>query len=139
MPGDTTMNRIKCIHTRPSLGLSAAGFTLLLGLMALVLAVSANEANLTRFGPKTYMLEQGIPTNYSATFKAIDGPAELVFPDEGIDRINFYLDNLTATIKAMNELGFEQLGPISGGSDFGIVFFFDPDGIKVKFAGPTAE
>ena len=85
MPGETAMNRIKCIHTRPSLSLSAAGFTLLLGLMALVPAASANEANLTRFGPETYVLEQGIPTTYSATFRAIDGPAKLVLQDEGID------------------------------------------------------
>lgn len=54
----------------------------------------------------------------------------------GIDRINFYVKDLTAAIKTMNELGFEQLGPIGGGPEFGIVFFFDPDGIKVQFAGP---
>ena len=54
----------------------------------------------------------------------------------GIDRINFYVKDLTATIKTMNALGFKQLGPIGGGPDFGIVFFFDPDGVKVQFAGP---
>ena len=54
----------------------------------------------------------------------------------GIDRINFYVKDLTATIKAMNELGFKQLGPIGGSPEFGIVFFFDPDGVKVQFAGP---
>ncbi|MEM9623834.1 MAG: VOC family protein [Pseudomonadota bacterium] len=54
----------------------------------------------------------------------------------GIDRINFYVKDLTATVKAMNELGFEQLGPIGGSPEIGIVFFFDPDGIKVQFAGP---
>ena len=54
----------------------------------------------------------------------------------GIDRINFYVKDLTAAIKTMNELGFEQLGPIGGGPEFGIVFFFDPDGIKVQLAGP---
>ena len=54
----------------------------------------------------------------------------------GIDRINFYVEDLTATVKAMNDLGFEQLGPIGGSSEIGIVFFFDPDGIKVQFAGP---
>jgi len=54
----------------------------------------------------------------------------------GIDRINFYVKDLTATIKTMNELGFQQLGPIGGGPEIGIVFFFDPDGIKVQFAGP---
>ncbi len=54
----------------------------------------------------------------------------------GIDRINFYVKDLTATVKTMNELGFEQLGPIGGSPEVGIVFFFDPDGIKVQFAGP---
>ena len=54
----------------------------------------------------------------------------------GIDRINFYVKDLTATVRAMNELGFEQLGPIGGSREIGIVFFFDPDGIKVQFAGP---
>ena len=67
------------------MGLSAAGFTLLLSLMALAAAASANEANLTRFGPETYALEQEIPTTYSATSRAIDGLAELVLHDEGID------------------------------------------------------
>ena len=54
----------------------------------------------------------------------------------GIDRINFYVENLTAAVKTMNELGFEQLGPIGGSPEIGIVFFFDPDGIKVQLAGP---
>jgi catechol 2,3-dioxygenase-like lactoylglutathione lyase family enzyme len=57
----------------------------------------------------------------------------------GIDRINFYVKDLTAAIKTMNELGFEQLGPIGGGREVGIVFFFDPDGIKVQFAGPQTD
>ena len=54
----------------------------------------------------------------------------------GIDRINFYVKDLTATIQTMNDLGFTQLGPIGGAPEIGIVFFFDPDGIKVQFAGP---
>lgn len=54
----------------------------------------------------------------------------------GIDRINFYVENLTSAVKAMNDLGFEQLGPIGGSPEIGIVFFFDPDGIKVQLAGP---
>jgi catechol 2,3-dioxygenase-like lactoylglutathione lyase family enzyme len=58
----------------------------------------------------------------------------------GIDRVNFYVKDLTAAVKTMNDLGFEQLGPIGGGPDIGIVFFFDPDGIKVQLAGPqTAQ
>lgn len=57
----------------------------------------------------------------------------------GIDRINFYVKDLTAAIKTMNELGFEQLGPIGGSPEFGIVFFFDPDGIKVQIAGPRTK
>ncbi len=54
----------------------------------------------------------------------------------GIDRINFYVKDLTAAVKTMNDLGFEQLGPIGGLPEVGIVFFFDPDGIKVQLAGP---
>ena len=50
----------------------------------------------------------------------------------GIDRINFYVKDLTAAVKTMNELGFEQLGPIGGAPEIGIVFFFDPDGIEVE-------
>lgn len=61
----------------------------------------------------------------------------------GIDRIAFYVDDLNATIEEMNELGFEQLGPIGGGAggvgSIGIVFFYDPDGIKVEFWGPISE
>ncbi len=57
----------------------------------------------------------------------------------GIDRINFYVKDLTAAIRTMTELGFERLGPIGGGPDIGIVFFFDPDGIKVQLAGPQTE
>lgn len=60
----------------------------------------------------------------------------------GIDRIAFYVDDLNATVAEMNRLGFEQLGPIGGGTnagDIGIVFFFDPDGIKVEFWGPVSE
>jgi hypothetical protein len=47
--------------------------------------------------------------------------------------------DLTAVVKTMNALGFEQLGPIGGGPEIGIVFFLDPDGIKVQFAGPQAD
>ena len=54
----------------------------------------------------------------------------------GIDRINFYVKDLTAAIKSMKEIGFEPVWPIGGGPEFGLVFFFDPDGIKVQLAGP---
>lgn len=57
----------------------------------------------------------------------------------GIDRINFYVKDLQATIDTMNALGFQQLGPIGGSTEIGIVFFFDPDGIKVQFAGPRGK
>jgi catechol 2,3-dioxygenase-like lactoylglutathione lyase family enzyme len=58
----------------------------------------------------------------------------------GIDRIHFPVTDLIATINEMNELGFEQLGPIGGSSGAGgIVFFYDPDGIKVEFSGPIME
>ncbi len=57
----------------------------------------------------------------------------------GIDRINFYVKDLTATVKTLTELGFERLGPIGGSKEIGIVFFFDPDGIKVQFAGPQTD
>ncbi|MBT4979051.1 MAG: hypothetical protein HOM86_17120 [Gemmatimonadetes bacterium] len=57
----------------------------------------------------------------------------------GIDRINFYVEDLNATIAAMNALGFEPLGPIGGNSGIGIVFFLDPDGIKVQLSGPRTE
>jgi len=58
----------------------------------------------------------------------------------GIDRIHFPTTDLIATIEKMNELGFEQIGPIGGSSGTGgIVFFYDPDGIKVEFSGPIHQ
>ena len=57
----------------------------------------------------------------------------------GIDRINFYVKDLTTAVKTMNDLGFEQLGPIGGAPEIGIVFFFDPDGIKFQIAGPQTK
>jgi catechol 2,3-dioxygenase-like lactoylglutathione lyase family enzyme len=43
----------------------------------------------------------------------------------------------------MNRLGFEQLGPIGGGAggvgSIAIVFFYDPDGIKVELWGPISR
>jgi catechol 2,3-dioxygenase-like lactoylglutathione lyase family enzyme len=79
------MNRIKSIHTSPVLGLRAAGSALFLGLLTLAPGALASEANLTRFGPEIYEFVQGKPTTYSATFRAIDGPAKLVLQDNGID------------------------------------------------------
>jgi catechol 2,3-dioxygenase-like lactoylglutathione lyase family enzyme len=58
----------------------------------------------------------------------------------GIDRINFGVTDLIATINKLNELSFEQLGPIGGSSGTGgIVFFYDPDGIKLEFSGPFSQ
>ena len=60
----------------------------------------------------------------------------------GIDRIALFVDDLNATIAEMKRLGFNQLGPIGGGDvpgAVGIVFFYDPDGIKVEFWGPVSE
>ena len=60
----------------------------------------------------------------------------------GIDRIALFVDDLNATIAEMKRLGFDQLGPIGGGDapgSIGIVFFYDPDGIKVEFWGPVSE
>ncbi|HAJ77384.1 MAG TPA: hypothetical protein DCM64_13155, partial [Gammaproteobacteria bacterium] len=79
------MIRIKSIHTSPAPGLRAGGAMLFLGLLTFAPGASTSEANLTRFGPETYQLVQGKPTTYSATFRAIDGPAQLVLQDEGID------------------------------------------------------
>jgi len=60
----------------------------------------------------------------------------------GIDRIAFFVDDLNASTREMVRLGFEQVGPIGGGADvggIGIVFFYDPDGIKVELWGPVSE
>ena len=61
----------------------------------------------------------------------------------GIDRIAFFVDDLNAAADEMNRLGFEQLGPIGGGAggvgSIAIVFFYDPDGIKVELWGPLSR
>jgi catechol 2,3-dioxygenase-like lactoylglutathione lyase family enzyme len=72
------------IHPRLAAGLNVVGSGLFLGAFALASAASAGEANLTRFGPKVYERERAAPTSNSATFRAIDGPAELVLQDNGI-------------------------------------------------------
>ncbi|MFK7916226.1 MAG: VOC family protein, partial [Pseudomonadales bacterium] len=43
----------------------------------------------------------------------------------GIDRINFYVEDLTVVINTMEALGVKRLGPIGGSVELGIVFFFD--------------
>ena len=61
----------------------------------------------------------------------------------GIDRIAFFVNDLNAAIAEMNRLGFKQLGPIGGGAggvgSIAIVFFYDPDGIKVELWGPISQ
>jgi len=44
-----------------------------------------HKANLTRFGPETYTLVQGKPTTSNATFKALEGPAQLLLHNTGVD------------------------------------------------------
>ena len=61
----------------------------------------------------------------------------------GIDRIAFSVKDLTSVIKTMTDLGFEQLAPVAspGGAlgSYGLVFFYDPDGIKIQFSGPLTD
>lgn len=38
-------------------------------------------------------------------------------------------------METMNDLGFEQLGPIGGGTDFEIVFFYDPESLHPYHSG----
>ncbi len=79
------MKRSKRRCPRSSLDCRAIGFAMLSGLLALAPAAAAHEANLTRFGPERYELVQGKPTTYSASFRAIEGPAKLVLQDKGIE------------------------------------------------------
>ena len=90
----TPVHRKTSIHTNLALGLKVAGSALFLGLFALAPTASAGEANLTRFGPKVYEREHGAPTSVSASFKAIDGPAELVLQDDGIDSAQIKINGL---------------------------------------------
>ena len=53
------MNNIKSPHNIPALSLRAARSVLFLGFLALAPSASANEANLTRFGPEVYEFVQG--------------------------------------------------------------------------------
>jgi hypothetical protein len=47
--------------------------------------------------------------------------------------------NLAVAMQQMNDLGFEQLGPIGNYGEGGIVFYYDPDGIKVQISGPLPK
>ena len=57
------MNKMNNIQTSLVSALRVAGSVLFLSLFAFVSVASANEANLTRFGPKVYDRERGAPTN----------------------------------------------------------------------------
>lgn len=78
------MNNGRNRRTGLTARLAMAGATLILGVAAMAPAVTAGNANLTRFGPERFEREPGKPQNYSATFNAISGPAELVLQDDGI-------------------------------------------------------
>ena len=80
------MNGTKRTHTSSAVGLRTAGIALFLGLLALAPAASANEANLTRFGPEIYERELGTqaPTSRPAYFRAMEGPANLVLQGNGV-------------------------------------------------------
>jgi catechol 2,3-dioxygenase-like lactoylglutathione lyase family enzyme len=93
------MNRTKNSHPRLAAGLRAAGSALLLGFLALPPAASANEANLTRFGPETYEREKGKPITEVAEFKAIEGPAELVFQDQGLTDAQIKVNGLDVVVE----------------------------------------
>jgi len=56
-----------------------------------------HKANLTRFGPITYTPTSGNSTE-SATFKAIDAPAQLILSSPGLDRAQV---TVNASIEAM--------------------------------------
>lgn len=66
----------------------------ILGVFTLASIASAGEANLTRFGPKVYEREQGAPTNESAEFRAIEGPAELVLLNDDIGNARIKVNGL---------------------------------------------
>jgi catechol 2,3-dioxygenase-like lactoylglutathione lyase family enzyme len=102
------MNRIKSIHTSPGLALRAAGSALFLALLTLAPAALSSEANLTRFGPEIYELVQGKPTTYSATFRAIDGPAQLVLQDNGIDNAWIQVNGLNV-VESQDFIGNGEL------------------------------
>ncbi len=76
--------------------------------------------------------------------KVIEIVAEQMGVDKSeITRETSFVNDLNAAIAEMNRLGFEQLGPIGGGAggvgSIAIVFFYDPDGIKVELWGPISQ
>jgi catechol 2,3-dioxygenase-like lactoylglutathione lyase family enzyme len=85
--GETPLSKNKRMHISPALkGSRAISAALILGFLTLAPVASAFEANLTRFGPESYKPVQGKPATYSATFRAINGPAKLVLQDQGIEK-----------------------------------------------------
>ena len=69
-------------------------------------------------------------------------PRQLGSLREGVEGTNLevaYVKDLTVAMKQMNDLGFEQLAPIGNYGEGGIVFYFDPDGIKVQISGPLTK
>ena len=81
---------------------TASGFRMLsLGVvLGLTSAAWAGEANLTRFGPEVIERERGgaTPATYTAEFKAIEGPAELVLQDFGIDAAQIRVNGVEVAI-----------------------------------------
>ena len=78
------MSRIRSLNAISNLSPRTALAIFILGFLAFSHSAAAHEANLTRFGPEVYKFVQGKPTTYSATFRAIDGPAKLVLQDNGV-------------------------------------------------------
>jgi len=112
------MNRILSTFVGLAAGLKIAGSALFLGCLALVAAsASASEAYLTRFGPQTYEREQGEPKSYSATFKAIDGPAKLVLQNDGVANAQIKINGVDVTESADFSESGKVLIPLSLESD----------------------
>ncbi len=51
-----------------------------------------NEANLTRFGPRTFECTPGEPTSHSDTFRAIEGPAKLILQHHRVDDVQIKIN-----------------------------------------------
>ena len=61
------MNRIKKMHAHMATSHRVGLTALLLSLVMFASAASANEANLTRFGPKIDQAERGAPATMNAS------------------------------------------------------------------------